>query len=92
MPSFITAGNQRDILKARLLLLTTVFLFCVQVVQKELDERLKVVQPSYRVLQPMLGVRRVVLSLAKDIDCQIQSLFTTEIGNSWLKSIEIARK
>ncbi|XP_054272921.1 serine/threonine-protein kinase ATR-like [Macrosteles quadrilineatus] len=63
-----------------------------QVVQKELDDRLKVVQTSYRVLQPILGVRRVVLSLAKDIDPQLQPLFTTEIGNSWLKSIEIARK
>ncbi|KAG8313257.1 hypothetical protein J6590_006818 [Homalodisca vitripennis] len=69
-----------------------------RVVREELDNRLSVVQPACRVLQPVLCVRRVVLSLAQQMftntqPCRgIMPLFNTEIGNSWLKSIEIARK
>lgn len=67
-----------------------------QVVREDLDERLKLVQPSCRMLQPVLCVRRVVLSLAQrmftDSCPNIVPLLTTEIANTWLKSIEIARK
>ncbi|XP_046670128.1 serine/threonine-protein kinase ATR-like [Homalodisca vitripennis] len=69
-----------------------------RVVREELDNRLSVVQPACRVLQPVLCVRRVVLSLAQQMftntqPCRgIMPLFNTEISNSWLKSIEIARK
>lgn len=59
------------------------------------DERLKLMQPQGRVIEPVLCLRRVSLSVAQQLlpDTPVLSdLFNQAIGNCWLKSIEIARK
>ncbi|KAI5710378.1 hypothetical protein M8J75_008125 [Diaphorina citri] len=59
------------------------------------DQRLMLMQPQGRVIEPVLCLRRVSLTVAQQLFADkacLSDLFNQAIGNCWLKSIEIARK
>uniref|UniRef100_A0A8D9BTK4 non-specific serine/threonine protein kinase n=2 Tax=Cacopsylla melanoneura TaxID=428564 RepID=A0A8D9BTK4_9HEMI len=59
------------------------------------DQRLQLMQPQGRVIEPVLCLRRVSLTVAQQLFSDksfLLELFNQAIGNCWLKSIEIARK
>lgn len=73
--------------------------FAETIVQKLAHEwqlRIKVVQESVRVVEPLLCLRRVALSLAKDIAerkaPQAVPHLENLLGETWLKSINVARR
>lgn len=66
------------------------------------DGRLQLLQPSVRVVEPVLCLRRIVLNEAKtllksrlpqnhQILTNIESVMNTYIGKSWIRSAELAR-
>lgn len=71
----------------------------ISLITVEFDQRLKLLQPSNRVIQPVLCMRRILLSQAESMFKSVQNncadILThirQEIGNCWLKSIAVARK
>ncbi|RZF41501.1 hypothetical protein LSTR_LSTR000215 [Laodelphax striatellus] len=65
-------------------------------ISNELEQRLKLLQPTHHVLQPVLCMRRVVLTIAKDMLDQkcpsVTELLKQVVSKCWLKSISLARK
>lgn len=64
----------------------------------EWSDRLRLMQPSTRIIEPVLGLRRTLLELAcklfeeNNVSSNVKKSFMMEIGHCWLKSAEIARK
>uniref|UniRef100_A0A1B6CK79 non-specific serine/threonine protein kinase n=3 Tax=Clastoptera arizonana TaxID=38151 RepID=A0A1B6CK79_9HEMI len=67
-----------------------------QLINEDFSDRLKLIHLSYRVLDPILRVRRVLLSIAHQMFQTdfptVGNLIFKEIGQNWLKSIELAIK
>lgn len=72
--------------------------FCETLVKKLMSEwelRIKIVQESVKIIEPILCLRRVALERAKDLIWDkahhVLPIFNTLLGESWLLSAKIAR-
>lgn len=64
-----------------------------ELITSEMDERLQCLQPQACVLQQVLCMRRVVLTAAQHlVSDELKPIINHQIGKSWLKSINVARK
>lgn len=57
------------------------------------DMRRSIVQSDSNTLEPLLSIRRILLNVMKQkLPDETESILSQEIGKSWVKSAEIARK